>query len=90
MRALAWLVSVAALAPSIASVNAGPLYCTTSFQGYRVCDNGHDYRSTELSRDGMRFGQNSEGNRRATSRWQDPDNHSHAAARPALRSRFGC
>ena len=46
------------------------LFCTTSFPGYRVCDDGHGYRSTEWSRDGMRFGQDSDGNHWTTSRWQ--------------------
>ena len=35
-----------------ALIGVGPalaesLYCSTSFQGYRVCDNGHGYRLTE-------------------------------------------
>jgi hypothetical protein len=29
-------------------VIAETLYCTTSFQGYRVCEDGHGCRSTEM------------------------------------------
>lgn len=53
---------------SMTPANAETLRCTTSFQGYRVCDNGHDYRSAEWGRDGMRFGQDSDGRRWTMSR----------------------
>jgi hypothetical protein len=43
------------------------LYCSTSFQGYRICDDGHGYRSTEWRWQGS---QDSDGNRRTTNRWQ--------------------
>ena len=45
--------------------------CITSSQGYRVCDDGHGHKTTEWDRDGMRFGEDSDGNRWTTSRWQD-------------------
>jgi hypothetical protein len=41
---------------------ADPLYCSTSFQGYRVCQDSHGYRSTEWNRDGMTIGQDNDGN----------------------------
>ena len=40
---------------------AETLFCSTSFQGYRVCDDGHSYRSTEWQWQGMTFGQDSDG-----------------------------
>jgi hypothetical protein len=60
-------VMICALAPSAAL--ADPVYCSTSFQGYRVCSSPDGYTSTEWSRDGLRFGQDSDGNRWTTSRW---------------------
>jgi hypothetical protein len=67
MRPLAWLIITAALAtPALAD----PVYCSTLFQGYRVCQGPDGYRSTEWSRDGMRFGQDSDGRTWMTSRWQ--------------------
>lgn len=50
---------------------AETLFCSTSFQGYRVCDDGHGYRSTEWQWKGMTIGQDSDGNRWTTSRWRD-------------------
>jgi hypothetical protein len=52
---------------------AETLRFTTSFQGYKICDDGHGNKSTEWSRDGTRFGQDSDGNRWTTSRWQGID-----------------
>ena len=52
---------------------AETLYCSTSFQGYRVCDDGHGYRSTEWQWQGMTIGQDSNGSRWTTSRWRDGD-----------------
>ena len=52
---------------------ADTVTCSTSFQGYRVCSRRSGYVSTEWSRDGMRFGQDSDGNRWTTSRWRDID-----------------
>ena len=49
-------------------------------RGYRVCQDSQGYRSTEWDRDGMRFGQDSDGDRWTTSRWRDLwDDHAHAA-----------
>ena len=42
-------------------------------QGYLVCQGADGYRSTEWSRDRMRFGQDSDGDRWSTSRWQGPE-----------------
>jgi hypothetical protein len=47
------------------------LFCTTSFQGYRVCDDGHGYRSTEWQWQGMTIGSDSDGNHWTSSRWRD-------------------
>ena len=47
------------------------LFCTTSFQGYRVCDDGHGYRSTEWRWQDRTIGEDNRGNRWTTSRWQD-------------------
>jgi hypothetical protein len=58
------------LLASVASADAQTLTCSTSFQGYRVCQGPDGYRSTEWGRDGMRFGQDSDGDRWSTSRWQ--------------------
>jgi hypothetical protein len=52
-----------------ASASAQTLTCTTSFQGYRVCQGPGGYRSTEWDRGGMRFGEDSDGDRWSTSRW---------------------
>ena len=50
---------------------ADPLYCSTSFQGYRVCQDSHGYRSTEWNRDGMTIGQDNDGNHWSSWRWRD-------------------
>jgi hypothetical protein len=55
--------------PSLAET----LACSTSFQGYRVCQGPDGYRSTEWDRDGMTIGQDSDGSRWTTSRWQGVD-----------------
>lgn len=67
MRAI--IILTTALIQSAAALGE-PLYCSTSFQGYRVCQDLHGYRSTEWDRDGMTIGQDSDGNRWTTSRWQ--------------------
>ena len=64
-RALMLAAALMAGAAQAQTVN-----CSTSFQGYRVCQNSQGYRSTEWDRDGMRFGQDNQGNRWTTSRWQ--------------------
>jgi hypothetical protein len=47
------------------------LFCTTSFQGYRVCDDGHGYQSTEWLWQGVIVGSDSDGNHWTSSRWRD-------------------
>jgi hypothetical protein len=71
MRAMliASLVSALAASPALAQT----VTCTTSFQGYRICDDGHGHSTTEWERDGMRFGEDNQGNRWTTSRWQGID-----------------
>jgi hypothetical protein len=69
MRLVARLIIIAALI-GVSLAPASPLYCSTSFQGYRVCQRPDGYRSTEWDRDGMRFGQDNQGDRWTTSRWQ--------------------
>lgn len=69
MRLVVWLaiVTLASVSPALAD----PLYCSTSFQGYRVCQDSQGYRSTEWDRDGMTIGQDNQGDRWSTSRWRD-------------------
>ena len=64
------LLSVAVLR-SASAAGSETLYCSTSFQGYKICSPPDGYTSTEWSRDGMRFGQDSDGNRWTTKRWRD-------------------
>jgi hypothetical protein len=71
MRPLAWLGLIAVALIGVTPALADPLYCSTSFQGYRVCQDSHGYRSTEWDRDGMTIGQDSDGRRWTTSRWRD-------------------
>jgi|HubBroStandDraft_6_1064221.scaffolds.fasta_scaffold906713_2 hypothetical protein len=66
---IAVLASVAMLAQGTPTF-AETLYCSTR-QGIRTCSSPDGYRSTERSRDGMRFGQDSDGYRWTTSRWRD-------------------
>ena len=66
MRAI--IILTAALIQSAAAMGE-TLTCST-FQGYRVCQDLHGYRSTEWDRDGMTIGQDSDGRRWTTSRWQ--------------------
>jgi hypothetical protein len=54
--------------PESATLDAEMLTCSTSFQGSRACSSPGGYTSTEWSRDGTRFGQDSDGNRSTTSR----------------------
>ena len=49
------------------------LFCTTSFQGYRVCDDGHGYRSTEWRWQDRTIGEDNEGRAWSTSRFHDMD-----------------
>ena len=50
---------------------AETLYCSTSFQGYRICSAPGGATSTEWQWGGTVFGQDSDGERWSTSRWQD-------------------
>ena len=63
------VVFVSVSGPALAET----LFCSTSFQGYRVCDDGHGYRSTEWQWQSMTLGQDSDGNRWTTSHWQGID-----------------
>lgn len=56
---------IATLAISVA------VYCSTSFQGYRICTSPDGRTSTEWERQGMRLGQNSDGDRWTTTPWRD-------------------
>jgi hypothetical protein len=56
-----------------APASAQTVTCGTSFQGYHLCQGPDGYRSTEWSRDGMPFGQDSDGDRWSTSRWMGRD-----------------
>ena len=47
------------------------IFCAASFQGYRVCDDGHGYRSTEWQWQDQTIGQDSDGNHWTSSRWRD-------------------
>ena len=64
------VIVIATIIIYISPALADPLYCSTSFQGYRVCQDSHGYRSTEWDRDGMTIGKDSDGRRWTTSRWQ--------------------
>ena len=69
-RLVFWLRIPIALA-TITPASAKTLTCSTSFQGYRVCQGQGGYRSTEWNRDGMQFGNDNRGDTWSTSRWQD-------------------
>ena len=64
-------IAILAALIGVSAALADSIYCSTSFQGYRVCQDSQGYRSTEWDRDRMRFGQDSDGRRWTTSRWQD-------------------
>ena len=57
---------IAAAAPALAD----PHYCSTSFQGYRVCSSPGGYRSTEAQWWGLTFGWDNRGARGLRWRWQ--------------------
>ena len=65
------LIIAAAFASGSGPGVAETLFCSTSFQGYRVCDDGHGYRSTEWQWNGMTLGSDSDGARWTTSPWRD-------------------
>jgi hypothetical protein len=69
MRAIAWLVSVAALAPSMTPALADTLYCST-WRGIRTCSSPDGYVSHESQWQGMTTGDDNRGNRWTTSHWQ--------------------
>ena len=64
------LVIVAAYGSALA---AEPVTCSTSFQGYRVCQGPGSPTSTEWRWQGMTIGQDSDGSRWTTSRRQGVD-----------------
>jgi hypothetical protein len=47
------------------------VYCSTSFQGYRICTSPDGRTSAEWEWQGMRLGQNSDGDRWTTTPWRD-------------------
>jgi hypothetical protein len=74
MRAAIIIATLAIVIAALIGVSpalADPVYCSTSFQGYRVCQDSQGYRSTEWDRNGMTFGRDSDGRRWSTSRWRD-------------------
>lgn len=48
MRAL---IAVAAALTSLTSASAETLHCSKSFQGYRICDDGHGHRCAKWEHD---------------------------------------
>ena len=70
---LTFCAVVAAATSALSPALAGPVTCSTSFQGYRVCSGPGGYTSTETQWQGMTIGQDSDGNRWTTSRWQGVD-----------------
>jgi hypothetical protein len=73
MRPLAWLgLLLAALVHGTIPMNAQPLTCST-WQGITTCSSPGGYVAHEWDRDGMTIGQDSDGRRWATSRWQGID-----------------
>jgi hypothetical protein len=57
------------VAIAVTPAPADSVTCSTTFQGYRVCQGPDGYRSTETQRQGMTIGQDSDGDRWTTSRW---------------------
>ena len=70
MRAMLIASLVSAVAALGSPALAQTVICITSSQGYRICDDAHGHSTTEWERDGMRFGEDNQGNRWTTSRWQ--------------------
>jgi hypothetical protein len=69
MRAVASLVIAAALIQSSGALDAETLICST-WQQITTCLGPDSYVSREWDRDGMTFGQDNQGDRWTTSRWQ--------------------
>ena len=66
MTMRARIIAAAFVGVSVSPALAETLFCSTSFQGYRVCDDGHGYRSTERRWQGLTIGQDSDGSRWTT------------------------
>jgi hypothetical protein len=67
------MIRVVAFAAALA---AGPavadtIYCSTSFQGYTVCNGPDGYRSMEWRWQDRVIGDDNRGNQWSTSRWRD-------------------
>ena len=60
----------AAAVVTMRALTIAVLFCTT-WQGYRLCDDGHGYRSTEWQWQGRTIRQDSDGGAWTTWRWQD-------------------
>ena len=60
-------ITITLMAASPAS--AQTMTCSTSFQGYRVCQGPDGYRSTEWERQGVATGRDNRGNEWTTSDW---------------------
>ena len=63
------ILIVIAASPALAET----LTCSTTFQNYRVCSAPGGYTSTEMPWQGMIIGQDNQGDRWTTSRWQGVD-----------------
>ena len=64
-------IIIAALIQSAGTLDAQTVTCSTSSQGYRVCQGPHGWRSFETQRQGMTIGDDNRGDRWSTSQWQD-------------------
>ena len=62
-------IVAAALIQSTTTLDSQPLTCST-WQQITTCSSPGGYLSHEWDRDGMRFGDDNQGNRWTTSRWQ--------------------
>jgi hypothetical protein len=67
MRALIIASALVSVSPALPET----LFCSTSFQGYRICSSPGGYRSTEWRWQDRAIGQDSDGHRWSTSRWRD-------------------
>jgi hypothetical protein len=72
MRPLAWLASVAALVQGTAPLDADPFYCSR-WQGITTCSSPGGYVSHETQWQRFTLGDDNQGNRWTTSRWQGID-----------------
>ena len=61
VQGLIMIRTVIVVALMIAPASAETLTCSTSFQGYRVCQGPGGFRSTEWEWQGMRLGEDSDG-----------------------------